>query len=157
MYSSGLTLPCCSTLGSGAQAQNHRARRHWGQRVLLAGMLAFSSLHAVGEVRSTQRRQRVAQALAEELAVARFRTGWSSSTPGRITDEQGSADPCSAWRPRQGQGVPRPKPAVLNFGAGGTGFPAKLLRTGAADREIILQHRGTAIFRYAAGTSMKKV
>ena len=53
-----------------AQAQNRERAVLLGAGVLLAGMLALLGLHAVERVRSSRRGQRVAEALAEELAVA---------------------------------------------------------------------------------------
>ena len=52
-----------------AQAQNRERAVLLGAGVLLAGMLALLGLHAVERVRSSRRGQRVAEALAEELAV----------------------------------------------------------------------------------------
>ncbi len=53
-----------------AQAQNRERAVLLGAGVLLAGMLALLGLHAVERVRASRRGQRVAEALAEELAVA---------------------------------------------------------------------------------------
>ncbi len=53
-----------------AQAQNRERVVLLGAGVLLAGMLALLGLHAVERVRTSRRGQRVAEALAEELAVA---------------------------------------------------------------------------------------
>lgn len=52
-----------------AQAQNQERTVMLGGWVLLAGMLALLGLHAMERIRSSRRRQRVAEALAEELAV----------------------------------------------------------------------------------------
>ena len=52
-----------------AQAQNQERAVMLGAWVLLAGMLALLGLHAMERIRSSRRGQRVAEALAEELAV----------------------------------------------------------------------------------------
>ncbi len=52
-----------------AQAQNKERAFMLGGWVLLAGMLALLGLHAMERIRASRRGQRVAEALAEELAV----------------------------------------------------------------------------------------
>ena len=129
-----------------AQAQNRERAVLLGAGVLLAGMLALLGLHAVERVRSSRRGQRVAEALAEELARALPDGLVVFDARPDHPDEQGGADPARHGSPGQGQGVPRPETGgSAPFGAGGTGGEAVAGAGAAGYGNHLAARRGTAI------------
>ena len=128
-----------------AQAQNRERAVLLGAGVLLAGMLALLGLHAVERVRSSRRGQRVAEALAEELAVALPDGLVVFDAKGRIT-RMNKADPARHGSPGQGQGVPRPETGgSAPFGTGGTGGEAVAGAGAAGYGNHLAARRVTAI------------
>ena len=124
-----------------AQAQNRERAVLLGAGVLLAGMLALLGLHAVERVRSSRRGQRVAEALAEELAVALPDGLVVFDAKGRITRMNKAALTLLGMEaPAKGKAFLGRKPAEVLPSALAE-LAAKLLQEPVLpDTEIILRH-----------------
>ena len=124
-----------------AQAQNRERAVLLGAGVLLAGMLALLGLHAVERVRSSWRGQRVAEALAEELAVALPDGLVVFDAKGRITRMNKAALTLLGMEaPAKGKAFLGRKPAEVLPSALAE-LAAKLLQEPVLpDTEIILRH-----------------
>ena len=124
-----------------AQAQNRERAVLLGAGVLLAGMLALLGLHAVERVRSSGRGQRVAEALAEELAVALPDGLVVFDAKGRITRMNKAALTLLGMEaPAKGKAFLGRKPAEVLPSALAE-LAAKLLQEPVLpDTEIILRH-----------------
>ena len=124
-----------------AQAQNRERAVLLGAGVLLAGMLALLGLHAVERVRSSLRGQRVAEALAEELAVALPDGLVVFDAKGRITRMNKAALTLLGMEaPAKGKAFLGRKPAEVLPSALAE-LAAKLLQEPVLpDTEIILRH-----------------
>lgn len=124
-----------------AQAQNRERAVLLGAGVLLAGMLALLGLHAVEWVRSSRRGQRVAEALAEELAVALPDGLVVFDAKGRITRMNKAALTLLGMEaPAKGKAFLGRKPAEVLPSALAE-LAAKLLQEPVLpDTEIILRH-----------------
>ena len=124
-----------------AQAQNRERAVLLGAGVLLAGMLALLGLHAVERVRVSRRGQRVAEALAEELAVALPDGLVVFDAKGRITRMNKAALTLLGMEaPAKGKAFLGRKPAEVLPSALAE-LAAKLLQEPVLpDTEIILRH-----------------
>ena len=124
-----------------AQAQNRERAVFLGAGVLLAGMLALLGLHAVERVRASRRGQRVAEALAEELAVALPDGLVVFDARGRITRLNKAALALLGMEaPAKGQTYQGRKPADVLPEALAE-LAAELLRGPVlGDTEIVLRH-----------------
>ncbi len=124
-----------------AQAQNRERAVFLGAGVLLAGMLALLGLHAVERVRVSRRGQRVAEALAEELAVALPDGLVVFDAKGRITRLNKAALALLGMEPHaKGQAYQGRKPADV-LPAALAELAAKLLRGPLLeDTEVVLRH-----------------
>lgn len=124
-----------------AQAQNRERAVLLGAGVLLAGMLALLGLHAVERVRSSRRGQRVAEALAEELAVTLPDGLVVFDAKGRITRMNKAALALLGMEaPAEGKAFLGRKPADVLPSALAE-LAAKLLREPVLpDTEIVLRH-----------------
>ena len=140
-----------------AQAQNRERAVLLGAGVLLAGMLALLGLHAVERVRSSRRGQRVAEALAEELAVALPDGLVVFDAKGRITRMNKAALTLLGMEaPAKGKAFLGRKPAEVLPSALAE-LAAKLLQEPVLpDTEIILRHgEEQQYISVRGGTSMK--
>lgn len=124
-----------------AQAQNRERAVFLGAGVLLAGMLALLGLHAVERVRVSRRGQRVAEALAEELAVALPDGLVVFDAKGRITRLNKAALALLGMEPHaKGQAYQGRKPTDVLPGPLAE-LAAKLLRGPLLeDTEVVLRH-----------------
>ncbi len=124
-----------------AQAQNRERAVLLGAGVLLAGMLALLGLHAVERVRSSRRGQRVAEALAEELAVALPDGLVVFDAKGRITRMNKAALTLLGMEaPAKGKAFQGRKPAEVLPSALAE-LAARLLQEPVLpDTEIVLRH-----------------
>ena len=124
-----------------AQAQNRERAVLLGAGVLLAGMLALLGLHAVERGRASRRGQRVAEALAEERAVALPDGLVGFDAKGRITRMNKAALTLLGMEaPAKGKAFLGRKPAEVLPSALAE-LAAKLLQEPVLpDTEIILRH-----------------